>query len=161
MRRRGLRFKLTVLYTTIFSVLLSGFFVFAYYLLANQLEATATDELLERATGLKGYLRFQNGAPTLVFDADDPDVAYFSRTATRYYQIYDYRSGDLVHQSKELALMGMQFNPKEILQFSEGPALMDIQTDQGPLRFYNDRIVNVLNYDTVHDGITRLAMTSV
>ena len=74
MRRPGLRFKLTILYTAIFSALLSGFFLFAYYLLANQLEATATDELLERATGLKGYLRFQNGAPTLVFDADDPDV---------------------------------------------------------------------------------------
>jgi heavy metal sensor kinase len=38
--------------------------------------------------------------------------------------------------------MGLQFSPYEILQISGGPALMDIQTDEGPLRFYNDRVVS-------------------
>jgi heavy metal sensor kinase len=141
-RRRGLRFKLTVLYTAIFSVLLSGFFLFAYYLLANQLEATATDELLERATGLKGYLRFQNGAPTLVFDADDPDVAFFARTATRYYQIYDLSTGTVIEQSPDVQFLGLEFTTNELHSITQFPTLTDIQTDEGPLRFVNDRVIS-------------------
>ena len=75
-----------------------------------------------------------------MFDSNDPEEALFVRTATRYYQIYDLATGELVHQSQDLALLGLQFNASEIRQFSEGPTLMDIQTDQGPLRLYNDHI---------------------
>jgi signal transduction histidine kinase len=139
---RGLRFKLTLLYTAIFAVLLSGFFVVAYYLLASQLEGTATDELVELATGLRGYLRFHNGQPRLAFDADDPEVAFFVRTATHYYQIYDLSTGAVLAQSPDVQFLGVEFTPDELRSITEFPVLTDIQTDQGRFRFFNDRVVS-------------------
>jgi len=140
MKPLGFRPKLTILFATVFTVMLSGFYVATYYLLANALETNLNDELQERAAGLKGYLDFENEQPVLKFDAGDPEESLFVRTATRYYQIFDLATGGLVHQSQDLALLGLQFSADEIRQFNERPTLMDIQTDQGPLRLYNDHI---------------------
>jgi heavy metal sensor kinase len=140
MRPLGIRPKLTILFATVFTVMLSGFYIATYYLLANALESNLNTELQERAAGLKGYLDFENEQPVIMFDSSDSEESLFVRTATRYYQIYDIATGELVHQSQDLALLGLQFNTVEIRQFNEGPTLMDIQTDQGPLRFYNDHI---------------------
>ncbi len=142
MKPRGLRFKLTLLYTAIFTVLLSAFFVLAYYLLANQLEATATDELVELATGLRGYLRFEDNQPVLPFDADDPEVSFFVRTATRYYQIYDLSTGAVLAQSPDARFLGLEFTPDELHSITKFPVLNDIQTDQGKLRLFNDRVIS-------------------
>jgi heavy metal sensor kinase len=139
---RGLRFKLTLLYTAIFSVLLGAFFLFAYYLLSRQLEATATDELLERATGLKGYLRFEKDAPALVFDSDDAEVSFFVRTATRFFQIYDLSTGEVIEQSPDARFLGLELSLNELSSIREFPVLTDVQTDEGKLRFFNDRVVN-------------------
>jgi heavy metal sensor kinase len=138
----GLRFKLTLLYTAILCVVLGGLFVVAYYLLENQLDTTATEELVERATGLKGYLRFENNQPVLTFDANDPEVAFFIRTATRYYQIYDFTTGDVLAQSPDVEFLGLQFSPNELHAIKEFPALTDIQTDQGTLRVFSDRLTS-------------------
>ena len=142
MKPLGIRPKLTILFATVFTVMLSGFYIATYYLLANSLETNLNSELQERTAGLKGYLDFEDGQPVVMFDSNDPEEALFIRTATRYYQIYDLATGELVHQSQDLALLGLQFSASEIRQFSEGPTLMDIQTDQGQLRFYNDHIQN-------------------
>lgn len=141
MKPLGLRSKLTLLYTAIFSVLLGALFISAYYLLQSQLQAAATDELVERATALRGYLRFEDGQPVLRFDPEDPEVAYFVRTATRYYQVYDLAAGEQVEQSPELQFLGLGFGPAELQAIAAGPLLMDIQTDEGTLRFFNDRLV--------------------
>jgi heavy metal sensor kinase len=142
LKPRGLRFKLTLLYTAIFTVLLGTFFVLAYYLLANQLEATATDELVELATGLRGYLRFEGNQPVLPFNADDPEVSFFVRTATRYYQIYDLSTGAVLAQSPDVQFLGLEFTPVELRSITEFPVMTDIQTDKGRLRFFNDRIIS-------------------
>src|SRR5262249_47981521 len=81
----GIRSKLTVLYAAVFIALLSGFFIATYYLLANQLESALNNELVERAAGLKGYLHFEDDAPVLSYDSNDSEVAFFVKTATRYY----------------------------------------------------------------------------
>jgi heavy metal sensor kinase len=140
MKPLGIGLKLTILFATVFTVMLSGFYIATYYLLANALETNLNDELQERTAGLKGYLDFEDEQPVVMFDSNDPEESLFVRTATRYYQIYDLASGELVHQSQDLALLGLQFSAAEIRQYSEGPTLMDIQTDQGLLRFYNDQI---------------------
>jgi heavy metal sensor kinase len=142
MKPLGITLKLTLLFAVVFTVMLGGLYIATYYLLANELEATLNQELLERAAGLKGYLDFDDEVPVLSFDSSDSEESLFVTTATRYYQIYDLSTGALIHQSQELALLGLQFSPYEILQFSEGPALMDIQTDHGPLRLYNDHILS-------------------
>jgi two-component system, OmpR family, sensor kinase len=142
LKPRGLRFKLTLLYTAIFTVFLSAFFVLAYYLLANQLEATATDELVELATGLRGYLRFENNEPVLSFNADDPEVAYFVRIATRYYQIYDLSTGAVLAASPDVRFLGLEVTLDELRSMTEFPVLTDVQTDKGRLRFFNDRVIS-------------------
>jgi heavy metal sensor kinase len=138
----GIKPKLTLLFATVFAVLLGGLYVATYYLLANELETTLNDELVERAAGLKGYLDFEDDQPVLTFDSSDAEQTFFISTATRYYQIYELSDGALMDQSMELALLGLQFSPNEILQISEGPPMIDIQTDQGPLRFYNDHVLS-------------------
>jgi len=138
----GLRPKLTLLYTAVFTALLAGFFLATYYLLANALEAALNEELIERTTALRGYLRFEDDVPVVAFDASDPEVASFVTKATRYYQMYAIDTGALVDQSQELRLLGLQFSPNELRQIIDGPTLMDIQTDQGQLRFYNDRVIS-------------------
>jgi len=142
LKPRGLRFKLTLQYTAIFTVLLCAFFVLAYNLLANQLEATATDELVELATGLRGYLRFEDNQPVLPLDADDPEVAFFVRTATRYYEIYDLSTGAVLAESPDAQFLGIEFTPDELRSMTEFPVLTDIQTDRGRLRFFNDRVIS-------------------
>jgi heavy metal sensor kinase len=141
-RRPGLRFKLTLLYTAILSVLLGAFFLFAYYLLSRQLEQTATEELLERATGLKGYLRFEKDAPVLAFDSGDAEVSFFIRTATRFFQIYDLSTGEVVEQSADSRFLGLEMSSKELSSIAEFPVLTDVETDEGRLRFFNDRLVD-------------------
>jgi two-component system OmpR family sensor kinase len=141
-KRRGLRFKLTLLYTAIFTILLGGFFLAANYLLANELDEAATGELVERATGLRGYIRFEAGRPTLIFDAEDPEVAFFVRSATRYFQIYDLSSGGVITQSPDLQFLKLQMSPAQLNSMAGFPIVSDVQTDQGMLRFFNDRIVS-------------------
>ena len=142
MKARGLRLKLTFLYTAILGVALVGLFAVAYYLLASQLDTTATDELVERATGLKGYLRFDENQPVLAFDPNDPEVAFFIRTATRYYQIYDFSTGKILDQSPDMAFLGLQFTPNELHSLTQFPILSDIQTDQGKIRLFSDRLIS-------------------
>lgn len=142
MKQFGVTPKLTFLFAAIFTVMLSGLYIATYYLLANELETNLNQELLDRAAGLKGYIDFADDLPVLTFDSSDAEESLFVTTATRYFQIYDLSTGELVHQSQELSLMGMQFSPNEIPPFSGGPTMADIQTDQGPLRFYNDHVVS-------------------
>jgi heavy metal sensor kinase len=142
LKRGGLRFRLTVLYTAIFAVLLTGFFAAAYYLLANQLDGAATDELVELAMGLKGYLRFENNQPVLAFDENDPEVVFFVRTATRYYQVYDLSTGAVLAQSPDVQFLGLELTLNELRAITEFPVITDVQTDRGRLRFFNDRVLS-------------------
>jgi len=142
MKPLGITSKLTFLFAAVFTVMLGGLYIATYYLLANELETSLNQELMDRAAGLKGYIDFENDLPVLSFDSNDAEESLFVASASRYFQIYDLAGGALVYQSRELGLMGMQFSPNELLQINRGPALMDIQTDQGPLRFYNDHAVS-------------------
>ena len=142
MKPLGIAPKLTLLFTAVFTVMLGGLYIATYYLLDNELQANLNEELMERTAGLKGYIDFEDEKPVLTFDANDSEQSLFVATATRYFQIYDLATGTLINQSNELALMGMQFNPEEVLQIRGGPPMMDIQSNQGALRFYNDHVVS-------------------
>ncbi|HLQ76742.1 MAG TPA: heavy metal sensor histidine kinase [Terriglobia bacterium] len=142
MKPLGITRKLTLLFATLFTVMLGGLYTATYYLLANELEKTLNNELMERAAGLKGYIDFEDEKPLLMYDSSDSEESLFVSTATRYYQIYDLRTGDLVQQSQELSLLGLEFSHDEISQLVGGPPMMDVQTDHGPLRLYNDHILS-------------------
>jgi heavy metal sensor kinase len=133
----ALRTRLTVLYTAVFGVVLLVFGVVSYRVLARQLDTDATANLAELTSGLHGYLRFNDGAPSVAFDPNDVDQSAFIDAATRYYQIYDATTGRLLAQSQALEPYGVRFTPSEVKAFREHPAAIDLRTDYGRIRLSN------------------------
>jgi len=126
----SLRTRLIVLYTVIFGVLLTAIGVSAYRLLARQLDDDATANLIELTNGLHGYLRVDDGEPTLVYDDTDPEEAAFVQRATRFYQVYDAKDGKLLVQSDGLAPTGLTFAPDEVRSFRDNPRLWTSDTER-------------------------------
>lgn len=132
-----LRSRLTLIYTAVSGVLLVAISVVSYRVLAYQLDADVTASLAELTTGLHGYLRFGEEAPAVVFDHSDPEEAAFVEEATRYYQVFDAASGQLLVQSDAIRPLGLEFNPVEVQQFRDQRLTMDVHTDYGRLRLSN------------------------
>jgi signal transduction histidine kinase len=136
-----LRTKLTLFYSIIVSVLLTGFTLLYYRVLSVDLNQALSDELVERTSGLRGYLRFPAGKPTFVYDDSDPDEVSFIQTATRYFQVYDAISGELLAQSQELEAMAVEYSEEDVAHFVQSEhSFADLQTDQKKLRFRNETI---------------------
>ncbi len=89
MKPLTLRTKLTLFYSITVSVLLTGFALVYYRVLSVGLDQALTQELIDRTSGLRGYLRFEEGQPVFAYDPTDPDEVSFINTATRYYQVYE------------------------------------------------------------------------
>ena len=134
MRPLGLRTQLTVFYTAILALLLSALGVVYYQVLARQLDAGATADLEDITSGLHGYLQFSDAGPSISYDQGDPGEAAFVEGASRYYQIYDAASGQLLAQSPALAPLGLHYTPAEVQSFRESPGVVDMQTDHGRIR---------------------------
>src|SRR2546427_1573897 len=96
MRPLTLRIKLTLFYSIIVSVLLTGFALVYYRVLSVRLDRDLTQEVIDRTSGLRGYLRFEEGQPVFAYDPNDPDEVSFINTAARYYQVYQAGSGILL-----------------------------------------------------------------
>jgi heavy metal sensor kinase len=140
--RFSLRTRLIVLYTAIFGVLLTAIGVSAYRLLEKQLDDDATANLIELTNGLHGYLRIDDGEPTLVYDDTDAEEAAFVQRATRFYQVYDASNGKLLVQSDGLAPMGLTLSPDEVKSFRDNPRLHTMETDSGRVRLSNTLITD-------------------
>ena len=136
----SLRTRLTLLCTATFAVLFALVSIASYRLLARQLDVDATAHLTQLTTGLHGYLRFDNRRPTIGFDKNDTDQVAFVHEATRYYQIYDAHSGQLLAQSDGLDALGLDFTPSEVRAFLGGPRTYDIDTAYGRFRLSNSVI---------------------
>jgi heavy metal sensor kinase len=132
----GLRTRLTVFYTLIFGVLLMVLAAVSYRVLAQQLDSDATATLTEMTNGLHGYLRFDEGKPSIVYDNTDPNEAEFVQRATRFYQIYDATTGALLTQSDALEPLGVLFTPQEVKRLRD-QSFHDVQTDYGRIRLTN------------------------
>ncbi len=132
-----LRSRLTLLYTVLFGVLLAVIAAVSYHVLAYQLDADVSANLTELTTGLHGYLRFPNDRPTVIFDQTDPAQAAFVEEATRYYQVFNARTGELIVQSDALRPLGLEFTPAEVRQFGDRPVNLDLDTDYGRIRLSN------------------------
>jgi heavy metal sensor kinase len=132
-----LRSRLTLLYAGLFGVLLAVISAVSYRVLAFQLDADVSANLIELTSGLHGYLRFPNDLPIVVFDQTDPAQAAFIEEATRYYQIFNAGTGELIVQSDGLRPLGLEFTPAEVRQFREHPVTLDLNTDYGRIRLSN------------------------
>src|SRR2546426_2122718 len=132
--------RLILFCTATFALLLVVLSVASYRLLAQQLDVDVSADLAELTDGLHGYVRIEEGVPTIVFDETDADQASFVQAATRYYQIYDGKDGRLLVQSPGLEPLGLSLAPGEVQRFLEEPTPSDIQTDYGRFRISNSVI---------------------
>jgi heavy metal sensor kinase len=140
-----LRTRLTLFHTGVLVLLLTALGVAYYHAFARQLEIDANATLNEITSGVHGYLRFDHGVPVLDYDRNDPAQVAFIEEATRYYQVFDIKSGRLLVQSPALEPLGVQYTPTEVRAFGSGPRMHDIQTDQRRIRFSNSVISPVSN----------------
>src|SRR5215831_5418640 len=141
MRPLTLRTKLTLFYSITVSILLTGFGLVYYRVLSVGLDRDITQDVIDRASGLRGYLRFEEGVPTFDYDPNDPDELSFINTATRYYQLYELRTGTLIAESDELRATGIQYSPQDLSRYAQSqPSLIDLQTDQGKIRLRNETV---------------------
>ena len=141
MRPLTLRIKLTLFYSITVSVLLIGFALVYYRVLSVGLDRDLTQEVIDRTSGLRGYLRFEEGLPAFAYDPNDPDELSFINTATRYYQVYEIRNGTVLAESDELRASGIQYSQQDLARYAQGPpTLIDLQTDQGKLRLRNEAV---------------------
>src|SRR5438034_3337479 len=141
MKPLTLRTKLTLFYSITVSVLLTGFALVYYRVLSVGLDQALTQELIDRTSGLRGYLRFEEGQPVFAYDPTDPDEVSFINTATRYYQVYEIRNGTLLAESDELRALGVEYSAEDLSRYIQAPpSLIDLQTDQGKLRLRNEAL---------------------
>ena len=132
MKPLSLRLRLTLIYAGLSAMVLVGFGMLSYRTLAIRLETSLDQELDERAAGLRGYLRFPSGSPQLVFDAKDPEEAFFIRTATRYFQVLDASTGEILIQSQELQLLGANPSLDEVRSQVKRPRSTEIESPKAP-----------------------------
>jgi heavy metal sensor kinase len=135
-----LRTRLTLFYSGVLTLLLTTLGIVYYHAFARQLDVDANTTLNEITSGVHGYLRFERGMPILDYDRGDPAQASFIEEATRYYQVYDAKTGRLLVQSPALEPLGVQYTPDEVRAFGSQPRLLEVQTDQRRIRFSNSVI---------------------
>ena len=135
--RLTLRARVATIWTLVFSVLLAATGFISYRALAAQLDDDVTNHVTELADGLHGYLRFDGDHPTVDLDPSDSDQVAFVHDATRYYQIYDATTGQLLAESPALTALGQRLTPSEVATYATAPGTFDLDTDYGPLRFAN------------------------
>src|SRR5262249_22834799 len=135
MRPLTLRTKLTLFYSITVSVLLTGFALIYYRVLTVGVDRDLTQDILDRTSGLRGYLRFEEGQPIFLYDVNDPDEVTFINRATRYYQVYEVRTGRLLSESDEIRVSQVRFSAADIGHYAEtAPSFIDVHTDQGRIR---------------------------
>jgi heavy metal sensor kinase len=157
-----LRSRLTLLYTVLFGLLLAVIAIVSYRVLAYQLDADVSANLSELTSGLHGYLRFPNDLPLVVFDQTDPAQAAFVEEATRYYQIFDARTGALLEQSDALRPLGLELTPEEVRQFRDHPGTLDLNTDYGRIRLSNSVLTPAASHAyLLQVGVSLAPMDSV
>jgi len=148
MKPLTLRTKLTLFYSLTVSILLTGFALIYYRVLTTGMDSDLTQDILDRTSGLRGYLRFEDGQPVFVYDENEPEEVTFIDQATRYYQVYEIETGQLLRESGELQNSQVRFSPADIQNYaSTAPSFVDIHTDQGRIRLRNELVsANGSNY---------------
>jgi heavy metal sensor kinase len=132
-----LRGRLAAISTIVFGLMLAALSLGSYLALSQRLDADVTERLTELTNGLHGYLRFDGGTASVAFDASDNDQAAFVHEATRYYQVYDARTGRLLVESNGFTSLALHLTPGEVQAFRAEPRPFDVETEYGRLRISN------------------------
>lgn len=148
----GIRTRLTFLYAALFATVMGLMGWFFFRTVETRMDTGVTDELDQRAAGLRGYINFVDGKPTLVYDRDDPEETHFIRLSTRFYQIYDAENGQLIEQSREMELLDVDLSDEEVAQRVADPGIDEFDTEHDRLRFHN----SVLRAPDKHQYLLRV-----
>ena len=140
MKQFGLRTQLTLIFSLVFAAILILVTGVSYRILKFRLNENLRQELTERAAGLRGYIHFKEGKPVFQYDPSDPDEAFFVESSTRYYQIFDHATGELVDQSHELDLLDVDMDPDKIRGIGGRTAFSEAETGDVRLLFHNEMI---------------------
>lgn len=134
MRPLPLRTTLTLVYAVVLAVILTAEAYAHHAALKRELDGSVTERLDAKARALHGYLRFAGRNVSLAYNADDADAAAFIADATRYYQVFEASTGQLLAESPGLEALGLQYTAKEVQEFGRAPGIHDVTTDRGRLR---------------------------
>lgn len=140
MKPLRLRTSLTLAYVAILSLVSTGLGIAFHRTFARQLDADTTEALNEKAQALHGFLRFENGTVSLVYDTNDPEESRFIDDATDYYQVYDAANGRLLAQSPGLEAFGLRYTPAQVAEHRLGAHVHDVETYAGRLRLTSSLI---------------------
>jgi heavy metal sensor kinase len=140
MRRPGLRTRLALTFSLVFAGVLALILGSAYRIVRFRLDEDLRQELRERAAGLRGYLHFEGGKPQFKYDEDDADEASFVQSNTRYYQIMEAATGELLERSIELDLLDLSTDPEAQRGLLSGKTFYDVDSGAVQLRFYTETI---------------------
>jgi heavy metal sensor kinase len=132
-----LRTRLAMISAGVFGLVLAGLSIVSYQVLARWLDTDVTERLSALTTGLHGYLRLDDQTADIELDVGDDDAAAFVHEATRYYQVYDLETGQLIGESTGVRPLGLHLTRGEVATFRQYPQPFDIETDYGRLRFSN------------------------
>lgn len=140
MKPIGLRTRITLIFSLAFMGILVLITGSSYRILRFRLDENLRQELRERAAGLRGYIHFRGNKPQFLYDANDPDEAFFVESSTRYYQIYDVATGEMVDQSHELDLLDIESEsePAQIIRTHQ--PFSEAEAGAVRLRFHNEII---------------------
>jgi heavy metal sensor kinase len=142
MPRLKLRSELALWYALLFALLLGISALAVFEVVQLRLQAESDDNLVDHMAGLWGYVRFNDGKPSLVFDPQNKFLTYFLHEATRYYQIYDAQTGALLLESEDSALMQLSLTPAQAGRLVNSPGIDTLSRAQEPLRFRSAVFLN-------------------
>ena len=103
---RGLRFRLTVTYLLMFSLMLTALGFLFRSNLANTLDSQAQELLEEEWSAALGYLTFENQRPVWFYDHIDPDEAAIVTRLQRVLLLTD-ENGNLLQRSETFNALGL------------------------------------------------------
>jgi heavy metal sensor kinase len=96
-----------------------------YHALGLFMERSITRQLKDQVAFVHSHMQTENGTVQLAFDPANRQQAYLVHVATRFYEVFELPSGDLVVQSEEMELLGVRPLPDTVRALAANPGLAD------------------------------------
>jgi heavy metal sensor kinase len=121
-----------------FAVLTGVAGVAVYQSAEHRFNAVTDKRVSDLCTGLWGYIVFVDNKPTLAYDDQQREILHFISDASRFYQLYDGVTGQLLSQSKDAAQMHLALPAVEAMRLLKNPGFEDVAASGGlRLRFHS------------------------
>jgi heavy metal sensor kinase len=137
MRSISLGLRLTLFYSAMLTVMLAFFCLLFYHSLRLVVEDRLTQELRQRVSFLNNFQHVDSNGLQLVFNPADREESYLVHSAARYYQVFQLPSGQLLIQSEDIELLGIQLSPQDVRSLAGASEFTDTEREKERFRFHN------------------------